>query len=231
MQIRVNLTMVSRNSKTGPIPVSTTSRNSCPDICPFKASGCYANGGPLAIHWKRLDESNAGLSWNNFCEKVAKQIYKGQLWRMNQAGDLPPMQFSNDLIDVDKLYQLVMANKGKRGFTYTHYNPTIGSNAEVIAWANSQGFTINLSGNDLTHADELADLNCGPVTVVLPMDQMSNTATPKGRKVVVCPAVTHDNVTCASCGLCAIAKRDAIIGFPAHGIGKKAASTIAKGGK
>ena len=34
-------------------------------------------------------------------------------------------------------------------------------------------------------------------------------------------------VTCKTCGLCAIANRKAIIGFPAHGPSKRKASAIA----
>ncbi|WP_418224539.1 DUF7227 family protein [Bradyrhizobium diazoefficiens] len=35
----------------------------------------------------------------------------------------------------------------------------------------------------------------------------------------MCPAITHENVTCASCALCQ-RQRSAIIGFPAHGPAK-----------
>jgi len=229
MNIRVHLTMQSRNAKTGPIPVSTTSENSCPSICPFKGSGCYAESGPLAIHWRKLSKDGAGLSWDDFCSKVEKEICPTQLWRMNQAGDLPPNHENPELIDKASVIKLIAANKGKRGFTYTHYDPSIFANKALIKLSNLAGFTINLSGNDLDHADSLADLNCGPVVTVLPQDQMTNTTTPRGRKVIICPAVTRDNVTCQSCGLCAIAKRDVIIGFPAHGAGKKRASVIALG--
>ena len=39
------------------------------------------------------------------------------LWRHNQAGDLPG---DGELIDKPKLRQLIKANHGKRGFTYSH---------------------------------------------------------------------------------------------------------------
>jgi hypothetical protein len=227
MNVRVHLTMQSRNPKTGPIPVSTTSEDSCPSICSFKGSGCYAESGPLAIHWRKLSKPDAGLSWGEFCAKVEREIFPTQLWRHNQAGDLPSMDSEGELIDAASLHQLIRANHGKRGFTYTHHDPFKGINDELIAFSNVAGFTINLSGNDLDHADSLADLNCGPVVTVLPHDQLTNTTTPKGRKVVVCPAVTRDDTTCQSCGMCAIAKRDVIVGFPAHGTGKRKASLIA----
>jgi hypothetical protein len=51
-----HLTLKSRNVKTGPIPVSTSTRKTCPDSCPFKNNGCYAESGPLAIHWKAVTQ-------------------------------------------------------------------------------------------------------------------------------------------------------------------------------
>lgn len=52
-------------------------------------------------------------------------------------------------------------------------------------------------------------------------------ATPKGRKVVVCPATHRDDVSCKTCGLCAVRDRKVIVGFPAHGVHKSRASAIA----
>jgi hypothetical protein len=148
----------------------------------------------------------------------------GQLWRHNQAGDLPGI---GDKIDRQALTKLVEANRGRRGFTYTHKPMSI-ANRLAIAKANAKGFTVNLSADNLAEADALASLRIGPVVVVLPSDQLTNTTTPDGRKVVICPAVTHDNVTCATCQLCA-RQRDAIVGFPAHGARSALASRVAGG--
>jgi hypothetical protein len=162
------------------------------------------------------------MAWGEFCEAVAA-FPTNQLWRHNQAGDLPGI---GERVDASALAKLTRANKGKRGFTYTHKHSTE-ANREAIRSANANGFTVNLSANTLAHADTLADTECGPVCVVLTSSQTTNTATPAGRKVVVCPATIRDNVTCASCGLCQRAKRSAIIGFPAHGTGAKRASVVA----
>lgn len=218
-----HLTTVSRNVKTGPIPVSTSTAITCPDACPFKAKGCYAKGGPLNIHWKKVTEGKTGTNWETFLQAIAK-IPRGQLWRMNQAGDLPG---ESDVLDTIALGQLVQANKGKRGFTYTHKPLDTPNERLAIKLANESGFTVNLSANNPTHADTLAELAIGPVVTVLPQEQVNNSTTPMGRKIVVCPATIRDDVSCATCGLCQIAKRDCIVGFPAHGNGKKAASLIA----
>lgn len=42
-----------------------------------------------------------------------------------------------------------------------------------------------------------------------------------------CPATYRDDVTCATCGLCASTTRKVIVGFPAHGAAKRAAAAIA----
>jgi len=218
----IQFTRKSRNSKTGDIPVTTTSEESCPHACPLKGNGCYAEGGPLAILWRKVTARKAGMAWDAAMSEIAA-LPQGTLWRHNQAGDLPGI---GDDIDGFALIELIRANEGKRGFTYTH-KPLAGGNDGAIAAANAMGFTVNLSANNLAHADELAASNAGPVVVVLPADATRATVTPQGRRVAICPATISDNVTCKTCGLCAIANRKAIIGFPAHGASKRKASAIA----
>lgn len=223
----VHLTPVSRNVKTGPIPVSTTSAESCPSACPFNNAnkgGCYAESGPLAIHWRKVTQGKSGDSFGLFLDKISR-LPKGQLWRHNQAGDLMGV---GDSLDIQSLSLLVKANKGKRGFTYTHKPLATSAERDAIQQANKQGFTVNLSGNNPTHADTLADMGIAPVVTVLPVDATENTYTPKVRKIVVCPATQRDNVSCATCKLCAVASRDVIVGFPAHGTSKRKADQISK---
>ena len=204
------------------MPVTTTSEESCPTDCPLKHNGCFAEGGPLAILWRKVTDRKAGIAWADAMVSI-KALPKGTLWRHNQAGDLPGI---GNNIDAAAMRQLVRANKGKRGFTYTH-KPMTADNADAVIDAIGQGFTVNLSANDLAHADALADTGIGPVVVVLPADQTRATKTPAGRHVAICPAAISDNVTCVTCGLCALASRKAIIGFPAHGASKRKASAVA----
>ena len=226
MKYQVHLTMKSNNKKVGKIPVSTTSASTCPAICPFNhanAGGCYANAGPLAMHWAKVTEGNRGDAWQVFIGKVSN-MKADTLWRHNQAGDLAG---DGKRLDATANFQLSEANKGKRGWTYTHYDVLSDDhNANVVEQMVKDGFVVNLSGNNLAHADDLYDKGIAPVTTVLPSTQLTNTVTPKGRKVVVCPAVIKDDVSCQSCGLCA-RLRDAIVGFPAHGNGKKKADAVA----
>lgn len=207
--MQVHLTFKSANVKTGPIPVSTTERDSCPSDCSMRGE-CYAASGPLALHWNAVSAKTRGTGWLEFTQAI-DALPAGQLWRHNQAGDLPQQ---NGTIDAVKLGQLVAANTGKRGFTYSHHRDAASIN--WIRHANAWGFTVNLSANDLNDADYLAEQNAGPVVVVLPSTQNENTKTPAGRPVVVCPATQRDDVSCATCQLCQ-RQRAAIVGFPAHG--------------
>jgi hypothetical protein len=131
------------------------------------------------------------------------------------------------------LVALVDANKGKRGFTYTH-KPLTAENANAITAANACGFTINLSANNLTEADTLANAKAhgrsvGPVVVVLPhdADHKADIRTPEGRKVAVCPATYREDTACIDCQLCQKRDRKVIVGFPAHGASKRKASAVA----
>ena len=224
MSYRVHLTLKSRNEKVGPIPVSTTESRTCPTSCPFKKSGCYADGGPLALFWGKVDRGDAGVSWEAFCGAI-KGLPEGQLWRHNQAGDLPS---DGREIEFSAMESLIKANKGKRGFTYTHHDPAIAPNRLIIEIANKSGFTVNLSGNNLAHADRLAALDIGPVVSVVPEDHPEHSTTPQGRKVVVCPEQTGKAKSCMECALCQKVNRGVIVAFRAHGVSKRKAIAIAK---
>jgi hypothetical protein len=249
MNTSYTFTRKSRNEKTGPIPVTTSSAITCPSACPLRGAGCYAEHGNLGMIWRALTKTRAGrkfkngvakvkaINWNELIANVMA-LPADTLWRHNQAGDLPGQ---SNLIDCDAVAELVKANHGKRGFTYTH-KPPVRANRDVIAWANRQGFTINLSANSLAHADQLAELDIAPVVTVLPMREIGidanvdlsaavhATITPAGRKVVECPATYRDDITCADCQLCQRQTRKVIVGFPAHGAAKRKATAIAKAG-
>ena len=219
-----HITPKSKNAKIGKMAATTSTATTCPTACPFKDNGCYAESGPLKLHWLKVTKGERGDDWSTFLDKI-KELPAGSKWRHNQAGDLP-----GDTQDLDstKCVDLAKANDGKRGFTYTHYDVLDNfQNAITVNMMNHLGFTVNVSANNLEHADQLCDLDIAPVATVLPIEQTTNTVTPKGRKVVVCPATYKDDVSCADCMLCEKRDRKVIVGFPAHGTSKKKASAIA----
>lgn len=210
--MKVKFVLRSGNVKTGKMPVTTSPKETCPVSCPLKGAGCYAELGHTNIHWKKVSET--GMEWEQFLHQI-QALPEGQLWRHNQAGDL-----AGDGIDIDgvKLKELTKANRGRKGFTYTHYRGT--ENFKKVAEANALGFTVNLSADSPDQVDELVGLGVGPVVTVLPKDFSGFCETKGGNKIITCPAVTGALANCKQCGICQTANRSIVIGFPAHGIRK-----------
>ena len=224
--MRYYITESSRNKKTGPMPVATSSRKTCPDACPLKNNGCYGDSMPLAGRWNEVTDGRRGYDIDELVSRMSVYVRPNALWRYAQAGDLPG---ENNHIDADDLNKIVAANKSRngRGFTFTH-KPVENNahNAAAVAHANANGFTINLSADNLAEADRLAALNIGPVVTLAAHDAPEKFATPEGRKVVVCPAQSRDDVRCIDCGLCAMSNREAIIAFRAHANGWRKAEQV-----
>lgn len=219
MEHRFHLVAVSSNKKTGPIPVTTSSRSTCSDHCSFKGNGCYAEHGPLRIHWDRVPTK--GVDLDTHCAQL-KELPRHQLYRMFQAGDFPG---TGGILDFAAMRKLVSANRGKHAIAYCHYDPEIPDNAEAVRYANANGLTINLSAETLEQADRYVALGIGPVVVVLPADG-TNCKTPAGHDVLVCPASVNPRMNCARCAICAVPTRRSIVGFPAHGTAKRKVEAV-----
>lgn len=212
------------NRKTGDIPVVYSNKETCPDSCPLKKNGCYAELGLTRLVWIRANESFKSLVSN------IRSINKGLLWRYGVAGDLPGRNLQ---INFTQLRAIVKANIGKFGFAYSHKpvlhgqanKNTINKNRKAIKHANQNGFTINLSADSLKEADSLVNLKIAPVVTILPSNVEEKTLfTPKGNKVIVCPA-TYKDITCKDCKLCS-KQRSVIVGFPAHGVAKRKVNEV-----
>jgi len=223
--MNVQFVRKSSNAKTGPIPTTTSPRSTCPAECPLAGDGgCYAEAGYYTrMNWDKVDSGERGDNWDVFLSKVRK-LPEGQLWRHNVAGDLP--NTPEGTIDSRKLWDLVCANTGRKGFTYTHYAPTVADNLEAIAGANRAGFTVNVSHNSPQEALEAS--HGQPRVTLVPSDYWDATGKRAG-DIVRCPAEYNDSVSCATCGLCQRADRKDIVGFTVHGTRAKSAEVIARG--
>lgn len=136
---RVLFVRRSLNRKTGPIPVSTTDEGSCPSSCPLRGAGCYAAYGHPGGRWREVPRR--GMSWADFCAAVAS-LPEGQLWRHNEAGDLPGdgrAISGADGLDHAALAALVDANRGRRGFTFTHRPLSTAADRLAVRRANARG--------------------------------------------------------------------------------------------
>ena len=209
----------SSNTKTGKIPVVYSERKTCPPSCAHYRTDCYAEDYFVRMTWDKVAARGGSLS--ALTDNI-RALPEGQLWRMNVAGDLPG---DGETVDPAALGEIVAANIGRRGFTYTHK-----FEGDAITWARHAtewGFTVNLSADDAGMADELSAHGL-PVVCIVPTDTPERTRTPKGRDIVICPAQSRDGVTCETCGLCQKANRAVIVGFRAHGSRSKSVDQTAR---
>lgn len=214
LPLRFHLTPKSANRKTGPIPVSTSSAATCPsvDVCPFKENGCYALGGPLALHWRAVTAGERGTLWGGFLAAIAA-LPHGQLWRHNQAGDLyrPATKLGRVMLDA-----LVAANRGRRGFTYSHHRRTPAV-VQAFKAATANGFTVNASCHSEGQADAAMANGLRAVFVVPAGESRVSWQTEGGNRAVVCPAQRLEAMDCATCQLCQRRPANVAIAFKAHG--------------
>jgi len=225
-RLHFHLTPSSANAKTGPIPVSTSSAETCPSaaVCAFKGNGCYAERGPLALHWRAVTEGRRGVPWAEFLQAI-RALPAGQLWRHNQAGDLWK---PGTLTGRTALAQLTEANRGRRGFTYSHHKRTPAT-VQAFKAATAHGFTVNASCHSEAEADAAISDGLRAVFVVPADDQRTAWETSGGNRAIVCPAQRFEGMTCARCQLCAARPSHVAIVFRAHGTGRKAAELALQG--
>lgn len=211
-RFRYHLTLQSANAKTGPIPVSTSSRETCPKTCPFRGNGCYADNAPLRFHWDAVTTGARGVTWSKFLEAIAS-MPRSTLWRHNQAGDLHDPRTESG---ARKLRELTEANRGRKGFTYSHHRLTPKVTA-AFRYATSYGFTVNASCHSEREADRAILLGMRAVFVVPSGEKRRFWRTADGNRAVVCPAQLHDGITCQKCKLCYQRPQNVAIAFLAHG--------------
>jgi hypothetical protein len=220
-----------------------TSKDTCPPTCEHMIrKTCYAMLGPTSWHWNKVSNGEYGGDLESLL-KAIKHLRRGTVWRYAVAGDLPGQGIC---IDTIALEQITEANKGLKGYAYTHkpvfrsqyrefllkdygitrkfFNKQVVINRKAIIDANVGGFTINYSADSLAVADRARNELNWPTVLSTPVDTKKPFKTPKGNQVAMCP-FDIAKIPCSDCGnekpLCANSKRKAIIGFVAHGSRKK----------
>lgn len=215
-KLRFHLSLRSSNAKTGPIPVSSSPRATCAPSCPFLKNGCYGENHGLNFHWNAVSDGTRGVSAPEFFRLIAALI-SGQLWRHDQVGDFP---HTLGRISRRFLKGLVAANKGKKGYTYSHHDLKLGENLSLLRMANRQGFTVNISTETEAAADSAIATGLPAVLTVSSTEQRKVWQTAAGNRVVTCPAQRVKDLTCMACELCHKRPSRLIIAFVAHGSGK-----------
>jgi len=223
-----HLTKKSSNVKTGPIAVSTTSRDSCSPSCPLFGSGCYAESGPLRLHWDAVSEGPwrdkpRGTDIESFIASL-RSLPEGSCFRHNQAGDLPHV---NGLINAHALELITDACKERKliAWTYTHHSIDNMNNTVLIKRSNNEGLTVNVSAHSQQHAADMHRKGL-PSVCIVPKNETRKAWDHDGVKFLVCPAQWSDK-NCAECRLCSVADRACVVAFKAHGTAsRKVESTL-----
>jgi len=225
--LRFHLSLVSSNQKTGKIPVSSSQRSTCSPTCPFlKDGGCYGENYPLKFHWDKLDSGDRGVPMAEFFRLIAA-LPPTQFWRHNVVGDLVA---TGGRLSRRFLRGLIAANRGRRGYTYTHHRLALGENLALIRQANRQGFTVNVSTETEAAADRAVAAGLPAVVAVPSTETRTAWDTPAGHRVIVCPAQREGStVDCATCQLCYQRPAGLIVAFLAHGTSKAKANAAIAG--
>ena len=217
----------SKNIKTGDIPqgyVGQTidkAKASC-EGCPLLDDDCY--------HWKGSSQLGHISMTKGYAkrrpeayslEAVLPSAARSAKYARGAVGGDPHV-FS---VETVKGWFKSLKGAGFKGLLlFTHFAKTKGAHLKGLAMASC----------NLDEADELVELGWR-TAAILPFKAPKLSATKKskfkdipeydgrpittkaGRKVVVCPAQTHDKITCNDCGLCDASKEAAdVIGFLQH---------------
>lgn len=220
---RYKLVAMSQNEKTGPIPVVSADRASCPVRCPFYNDGvqlCYGQEFRLTTPWDRI--ATQGDDWEQLVSKLKATVRHRKPWRFGIVGDLPTRQDGS--LDADKLQDL--RTIGGDGWAYTHHDLMTPENRATVSALHARaGFVVNQSCDTVSQAEACLDAGI-PAVMVGPKDFRKPIVTDRGTILTPCPAALKvpgkRKVQCADCTLCRSSaldrtRRRVVIVFPAHG--------------
>jgi len=221
--IRTKVVPVSGNKKTGPIPVVYVGRATCPARCPFAADkdrSCFGSGFTIRRKWDDVDAG--GLDLPVTLAELRRVVRRGSPWRWGIVGDLPSVDGTRIHAPTLKAFRRL----GGDGWSYTHHDVEIPSNAAAVLETNGAGgFTVNASCDSIEQAKRVTLMGI-PAVVVGPRDFSRPVVTDDGFIFTPCPAaLPGSRVDCSRCNLCRSgavgrASRRVVVVFPAHGGGK-----------
>lgn len=230
----------SSNPKTGNIIQSYSHRSTCPNRCPLKGNGCYADSYHTSRQWDRCnDEGDKHYIANghdltlDLMSAVAIHSKRGEksiLFRHNVAGDIALP--NSDMIDVERLNIIVEScnkvssnlNINLMGYTYTHCSLTV-QNFKKVKKAQAKGFVVNFSCETTEEVKKTKLAGCNVVMTSVNPEETIKALKAEGLKSVQCPAQTNEDMNCKRCKLCA-RNREAVIIFEVHGNGSKKAKKV-----
>lgn len=209
MALKTHVTLKSGNAKTGPLATTYREQSSCPTTCPLMGNGCYAIGRIFAIPRKFGSEStDAVLS-------LITTLKPGQGLRLNVSGDFLAEDGTPDREYIAACNRVATERPDVKIIAYTHAWRTL----------SPSDFAFGVNASCDTDADIAEARAAGWGTVTVGAEHGEEIA---GTRVVRCPAETRDDVSCATCMLCAKTPNLPVtVTFGPHGPGRKRAAAVA----
>lgn len=207
----------SHNKKTGAMPVTSTSMDSCPLSCALYAD-CYGKSGHTRIHWNKLEK--IGIDYNQLMNLI-NALKKKTAIRFNVVGDLA---YANGIIDATKLLKLsnVVKNRMLDMILYTHHSIDNVLNVQALKLAFDKGLYVNISCENVEKAKKALSYGLNAVLVV-PIDTLEKHKKIDDIHLVHCPAEYKPHIQCVNCMLCGKnrVQNRIVVAFTAHGTTKK----------
>lgn len=195
-------------------------KETCPDSCTLKTSGeCYAQGGRVAIHVRRLERTNAGRTVDAIAKDAANEIRgaatmglaSGRALRLFTSGDARTESAAKTIASAARTW---IAKGGRAAYGYTHAWRSV----QRSAW---RGVSMLASVDTSATASEAVKRGYAPALVVASHPSNGRAYKADGVTWIPCPEQTR-GVPCVACGLCfdadALHARNAGIAFAAHGV-------------
>jgi hypothetical protein len=209
----------SSNAKVGDVSVTLASQASCPSICPFRGSGCYAESGPMALHTNRLNSDPITSSIAIAQQEAAaiRNLSGKRHLRLHTVGDCRTDRAARIVALAAAEFS---AKHGKVAWSYTHSWRTVSRKSWMQV-------SVLASCETMQDIQEAQDRGYATAIVVEHHPENGRAYKVGEQTIIPCPQQTRENVTCASCGLCRrdgdLLARKQTIAFAVHGAGKKRA--------
>lgn len=217
----------SKNAKVGDVaatyaPISKT----CPESCPLRDNGCYAQSGNVGFKVRRTEEYSDGLDGDTVAILEGDEI--ADMARHAPDGHALRIHVSGDAITPFRAAQMARGAAGWQGpvWSYTHAWGSV----PRASWGR---VSVLASCETLAGVQLAAALGYAAALVVASHPDDGRATRVNGVKLIPCPAQTRD-VKCTDCQLCwndsKLLADNACITFAAHGATRKRTLTVLQNG-
>jgi hypothetical protein len=205
----------SGNRKIGNISSTTVTLKTCPNSCPFKDNGCYAQSSFVGMHVSKLNKTTSTPLELANEEAIAINSLSGKRdLRLHVAGDCTTNKIAGIVSGAAEKYK---TKHNKKVYTYTH------------AWRNVDRSSWNsvsvLASTETTHDAKIAISKGYGASIVVSSHKDTKAYMEDGLKLLPCPQQIKDSVTCETCKLCMndtyLRDNKVVIAFASHGTGAK----------